>query len=268
LALSGTAAAVGEDAFLSWGWRIPFLLSVVLLAIGLFVRSRVDETPAFLAVKQASARKRLPVVAVLRDQPRTLLLSIGVGLAAFVAQSTLTTFVLAYGVQVGHGRQAVLNSLTVSSACAVIGIIWWSAASDRFGRRPIVLAGALVMAVYGFVLFPLVDSGSGALLTLALVLGQGVIHPMMYGPLAALYTELFDTESRYTGASLGYQLSGLGAGLSPLLFAEMQRATGGHSTVAISWTLAGFCVLTAVCILALKETSRRDLTSAKTVVSA
>jgi MFS family permease len=268
LALSGTASAVGEDAFLSWGWRIPFLLSVVLLAIGLFVRSRVDETPAFLAVKQASARKRLPVVAVLRDQPRTLLLSIGVGLAAFVAQSTLTTFVLAYGVQVGHGRQAVLNSLTVSSACAVIGIIWWSAASDRFGRRPIVLAGALVMAVYGFVLFPLVDSGSGALLTLALVLGQGVIHPMMYGPLAALYTELFDTESRYTGASLGYQLSGLGAGLSPLLFAEMQRATGGHSTVAISWTLAGFCVLTAVCILALKETSRRDLTSAKTVVSA
>jgi MFS family permease len=268
LALSGTAAVVGEDAFLSWGWRIPFLLSVVLLAVGLFVRSRVDETPAFLAVKQASARKRLPVVAVLRDQPRTLLLSIGVGLAAFVAQSTLTTFVLAYGVQVGHGRQAVLNSLTVSSACAVIGIIWWSAASDRFGRRPIVLAGALVMAVYGFVLFPLVDSGSGALLTLALVLGQGIIHPMMYGPLAALYTELFDTESRYTGASLGYQLSGLGAGLSPLLFAQMQRATGGHSTTAISWTLAGFCVLTAVCILALKETSRRDLTTAKAVVSA
>jgi MFS family permease len=257
-AMTGTAAIVGEDAFLAWGWRVPFLFSIVLLAIGLFVRTRVEETPAFQAV-QGVSRRRLPVATVLRDHPRVLLLAIGVGLAAFVAQSTLTTFVLSYGVQTGHPRQAVLNALTISSACAIVGILGWSAASDRFGRRPIVVAGALAMAVYSFVLFPMVSNGSVALLTLALIIGQGVIHPMMYGPLAALYTELFSTENRYTGASLGYQIAGLGAGFAPLLFAEIQRLVGGASTTAISGTIAAFCMLTVICVLSLKETSRQDL---------
>jgi MFS family permease len=260
LVMSGTAALTSEADFLAWGWRIPFLLSIVLLAIGLFVRSRVDETPAFLAAAKKEERRRLPVVAVLRDHPRVLLLSVGVGLAAFVVQATLTTFVLAYGVQQGHPRQEVLNALTVSSACAVVGILSWSALSDRIGRRPVVLAGVVVMAVFGFLLFPMVRSGSGLLLVLALVIGQGVIHPMMYGPLAALYSELFATENRYTGASLGYQLAGLGAGFAPLIFAELQRAGGDGSTTPVSWTIAAFCLLSAVCVLALKETNRRDLT--------
>jgi MFS family permease len=257
LAMSGTAALTSEADFLAWGWRIPFLLSIVLLGIGLFVRSRVDETPAFVA---APKEKRLPVVAVLRDHPRVLLLGIGVGLAAFVVQATLTTFVLAYGVQHGHPRQEVLNALTLSSACAVAGILLWSALSDRIGRRPVVLAGVVVMAVFGFVLFPMVRSGSGLALVLALVIGQGVIHPMMYGPLAALYSELFSTGSRYTGASLGYQLAGLGAGFAPLIFAELQRASGGGSTTPVSWTIAAFCLLSAVCVLALRETHRSTLT--------
>ncbi|PSL51870.1 nitrate/nitrite transporter NarK [Saccharothrix carnea] len=265
LALTATAAAVGERAFLDWGWRIPFLISVVLLGVGLFVRHRVEETPAFRAVRQeggerrVGGKRRVPLLDVLRDHPRVLLLGIGVGLAAFVAQSTLTTFVVAHGVAAGHARQTVLNALTLSSACAVVGILAWSAASDRFGRRPVVVAGAVAMAGYAFVLFPLVDSGDTVLLTLALVLGQGVIHPMMYGPLAALYSELFSTENRYTGASLGYQVAGLGAGVAPLLFAGIQQATGGQGLTLISATIAGFCALTVVCVLALKETSTRDL---------
>ncbi len=262
VAMTGTAAMVGEDAFLAWGWRIPFLLSIVLLAVGLFVRLRVEETPAFVAAQAAVPRKRLPVAEVLRRHPRVLALSIGVGLAAFVAQATLTTFVLSYGVQAGHTRQTVLNALTISSALAVVGILAWSAFSDRVGRRPVVLTGAVAMAVFGFVLFPMVDSGSVVQLTLALVIGQAVLHPMMYGPLAALYSELFSTEHRYTGASLGYQLAGLGAGFAPLVFAETQRLSGGGTT-AISWTIAAFCALTVLCVLALKETSRRSLTAAE-----
>ncbi|GLY50528.1 MFS transporter [Lentzea sp. NBRC 102530] len=251
LALTGTAALVGEQAFLEWGWRVPFLLSIVLLGVGLFVRLKVEETPVF----QASRRRgSLPLLDVLRNHPRTLALGIGVGLAAFVAQSTLTTFVLAYGVQAGESRQTILNALTLSSALAVVGIIGWSAASDRFGRRPVVLAGAVLMAAFGFALFPLVDNG---FVVIALVLGQAVIHPMMYGPLAALYSELFNTGSRYTGASLGYQLAGLGAGLAPLLFAQVQRSAG---VGAIPVILAGFCVLTVVCTVALRETSRTSLT--------
>ncbi|GAB2963260.1 MFS transporter [Saccharothrix stipae] len=259
LALTGTAALVGERAFLSWGWRIPFLISIVLLGVGLFVRHRVEETPAFRAVREVGVKRRVPVLEVLRDHPRVLLLGIGVGLAAFVAQSTLTTFVLAHGVAAGHARQTVLNALTLSSACAVVGILGWSAASDRFGRRPVVVAGAIAMAAFAFVLFPLVDSRNTVLLTVALVLGQGVIHPMMYGPLAALYSELFRTENRYTGASLGYQVAGLGAGVAPVLFAAIQRASGGQGLTLISLVIAGFCLLTVVCVLALQETNKREL---------
>ncbi|MFC7344186.1 MFS transporter [Saccharopolyspora griseoalba] len=258
--LTGSAAVFGEDAFLDWGWRVPFLLSVALLVLGLFVRLKVAEPRLFEEVRESGAPRRTPVIEVLRDRPRQLALGVGVGLSAFVAQSTLTTFVLAYGVQAGFGRQTVLNAITLSSACAVVGIIAWSALSDRVGRRPVVLAGAVAMAAYSFALFPMVDSGSGALLVLALVLGQGVLHPMMYGPLAALYTELFSTRSRYTGASLGYQLAGLGGGLAPVLFAQLRSA--GAGTAAISGTITAFCALTAVCVVALQETSRSDLAAA------
>lgn len=257
-ALTGTAAVVGDEAFLSWGWRIPFLISIVLLGVGMFVRLRVAETPVFSAAA-AERPRRAPLMDVLRDHPKPLLLGIGVGLAAFVAQGTLTTYLIAYGVESGFPRQTVLNGLTLSSALAVFAILGWSALSDRVGRRPVVISGAVIMAVFGFALFPMVDSGSAVLLTIALVLGQAVIHPMMYGPLAALYSELFSTRSRYTGASLGYQIAGLGAGLAPVIFAQVQAMTGGGGTLAISAVIAAFCLLTVVCTLALAETSRSDL---------
>ncbi|QPP09257.1 MHS family MFS transporter [Streptomyces bathyalis] len=257
-ALTATGAVVGEQALLEWGWRIPFLLSIVLLAVGLFVRLRVEETPVFEAARSGSD-SRPPLLELLRRHPRSLLLAVAVGLAAFIAQGTLTTFLIAHGVQTGHERQTVLNALTLSSALAVPGIIGWSALSDRVGRRPVVLAGAVAMGIFAFALFPMVDAGSALLLTVALVLGQSVIHPMMYGPLAALYAELFSTRSRYTGASLGYQLAGTGAGLAPLLFAEVQRAAGGGGTLTVSLVVAGFCALTVVSILLLGETRGRDL---------
>ncbi|NAS22650.1 MFS transporter [Herbidospora sp. NEAU-GS84] len=255
-ALSGTAALLDEQAFLSWGWRVPFLLSILLLAVGLFVRLRVEETPVFAAAERPA---RMPLLEVLRDHPRTLLLGVGVGLSAFVAQGTLTTYLIAYGVRTGFARQDVLNGLTLSSALAVVSIIGWSALSDRTGRRPVVLVGALLMAAFAFVLFPMVNTGSVVVLTLALVIGQAIIHPLMYGPLAALYAELFPTRNRYTGASLGYQFAGLGAGLGPLLFAQIDASSGGGGTMAVSIVIAVCCLLTVVCVLALRETSTRDL---------
>lgn len=160
--------------------------------------------------------------------------------------------------EVGYSRQTVLSGLTLSSVLAVAGIIGYSALSDRLGRRPVVLAGAVAMAAFSFLLFPMVDSGSVVLLVVTLVLGQAVIQPAMYGPLAALCTELFSTRSRYTGASLGYQLSGLGAGLAPVLFASI--LAGGGSTTAISLVISGFCLLTVVCVVLLAETSGNSLT--------
>ncbi|MDT7777434.1 MAG: hypothetical protein QOC67_6358, partial [Pseudonocardiales bacterium] len=253
--LTVTAAASGERAFLAWGWRVPFLLSILLLGIGLFIRLKVEETPVFAAAERSA---RVPLFDVLRNHPRNLLLAVGVGLAAFVAQGTLTTFLIAYGVEVGYSRQTVLSGLTLSSVLAVAGIIGYSALSDRLGRRPVVLAGAVAMAAFSFLLFPLVDSGNVVLLVVTLVLGQAVIQPAMYGPLAALCTELFSTRSRYTGASLGYQLSGLGAGLAPVLFASI--LAGGGSTMTISLIISGFCLLTVVCVVPLAETSGNSLT--------
>lgn len=277
--LTGTGSVMSEQAFLSWGWRVPFLLSIVLLAVGLFVRLRVTETPVFEAARDAAARneaawtpaarrRKAPLFDVLRNHPKTLLLAVGVGLSAFVAQGTLTTYLIAYGVRAGFPRQAVLNGLTLSSALAVVGIVGCAALSDRVGRRPVVLTGALLMAVFGFVLFPMVNSGSTAVLTLALVLGQSILHPLMFGPLAALYTELFATRSRYTGASLGYQIAGLGAGLAPLLFAQLDASSGGGGTTTTSTIIAASCLLTVLCVLALRETRGQDLTSVAVVAPA
>jgi MFS family permease len=257
LVLAASAAISGEQGFLSWGWRIPFLLSIVLVGIGLFVRSRVEETPVF--VEAADARPvAAPLVEVLKH-PRNLLLSIGIGFGAFVGQGTLTVFVISYAVQAGFERQTVLNALTVSSLVAIFGTLFFSALSDRFGRRPLVMAGALALGVWSFALFPLIDSGSTGLLVLAVVVGQGVAHACMYGPLAAIYSELFPTGTRYTGASVGYQVAGIGAGIAPLIFASVLAGGGGTTTIAI--IIAAGCLLSIGCLLALRETVTVDLTA-------
>ncbi|PXY22226.1 MFS transporter [Prauserella muralis] len=255
LMLTLAAAVTTDEQFLAWGWRVPFLLSVVLLAIGLFVRLKVEETPVFAAAQDRTPRS-LPLVEVLRKHPKNLLLAVGVGFGAFVAQGTLTTFLIAYAVGAGFERQTVLNALTLSSVGAVFGIVGFSALSDRVGRRPVVLGGAVATAAVAFLLFPMIDSGSAVLLTLAVVLGQSVTHPAMYGPLAALFTEMFGTRNRYTGASLGYQIAGLGAGIGPVVFASMT----GAGTTAISAVIAGCCLLTVVCILITRESHRANLT--------
>ena len=260
LVLALAASTTGEEQFLAWGWRIPFLLSAVLLAIGLFVRAKVEETPVFTAA--AAGPERPPLLEVLTRHPRTLALSVGVGFGAFVAQGTLTVFVISYAVQAGgFDRPTVLNALTLSSVAAIFGIIGFSALSDRLGRRPVVLTGAVAMAVWAFLIFPLIGTGSTALLVLVVVVGQGVIHAAMYGPLAALYSELFPTRSRYTGASLGYQIAGIGAGLAPVVFATV--LTGSASSVPVSAIIAACCRVSVGCILALGETSRTDLIAEK-----
>ncbi|PXY35454.1 MFS transporter [Prauserella flavalba] len=255
LALTFAANVTTGEQFLSWGWRVPFLLSVVLLAIGLFVRLKVEETPVFAETSGRTKRGSPPLLEVLRRHPRNLLLSVGVGFGAFVAQGTLTTYVISYAVGHGFERQTVLNALTVSSVGAVLGVVGYSALSDRVGRRPVVLGGAIATAGVGFLLFPMIDTGSAAMLTLAVVLGQSVTHPAMYGPLAALYTELFGTRTRYTGASLGYQLAGLGAGIGPVVFASM----AGAGTVAVSAVIGACCLLTVVCVLVVGETHTASL---------
>ncbi len=255
--LALVAAGTTEAQFAAWGWRLPFLFSVALLALGLFVRLKVTESPVFDQAASDGPVK-WPLVEVVRRHPRNLLLAIGIGFGAFVAQSTLTVFVVSYAVQAGFERGAVLNALVLSSALAVAGILGYSALSDRIGRRPVVAAGALGMVAVAFALFPLIDTGSWWLLLFAVVLGQAVVHPMMFGPLAALYSEMFATRTRYTGASLGYQISSTGAGAAPLVFASLLAA--GADPWVLSAVIAACCLITALCIRAVGETHHSDLT--------
>ena len=225
--------------------------------------ARVEETPVFTEAATTEPAPA-PVVTVLRHHPRNLLLAIGTGFGAFVAQGTLTVFVISYAVQAGFARPDVLNALTISSVVAAIGVIVFSSLSDRYGRKPVVTIGALAMAVWAFALFPLIDSGSWLLLAVAVVVGQGIVHACWFGPLAALYSELFPTRARYTGASLGYQISGIGAGLAPLIFASV--LAGGGSTMTISVIIAAGCLLSIGSIYALSETADTDLTAGSSEV--
>lgn len=259
LVIAGTLAAMGPEAFIAWGWRLPFLASVLLLVVGVIVRSAVDESPEFLAAKTRTPKRGIPFLATLRKQPLTLVFAVGVGLSAFMFQGLLTTYSIAYGVQIGIERQTILNALSFSSFFAIFGIIGWSRLSDTIGRRPLVIAGAALIAIWGFALFPMLETKNGLIITIGMIVGQGIIHPMIYGPLAGLYSELFDTEHRYTGASLGYQIAGIGAGISPVLFAAIMSSTGSPSTIPLSVVLLVVAAISILCIWRLGETKSRNL---------
>ncbi|MFD9332625.1 MFS transporter [Streptomyces sp. NPDC060065] len=256
-----------KDEFAAWGWRVPFLLSVVLLAVGFFVRLKVVESPLFTEVKKERTEARLPVVEVLR-RPRALLLACCVGIGAFTAQSLLTSYMIAYATGIGYARSQVLTALTVSACVALVVLPCASALSDRIGRRPVVLTGAVASAALAFPVLALVDSKSPGLLILAVALGHGVAQSMMYGPLGALLTEMFGTRVRYTGASLGYQLATLvGAGFSPLIAGSLVAADGGGST-PVALLLCGGATVTALTVWFLRETHRDSLTEGGTPATA
>ncbi|MFI2436153.1 MFS transporter [Streptomyces sp. NPDC018693] len=244
-------AALPDEQFRAWGWRVPFLLSVALLAVGLFVRLRVAESPLF---QPAERHDRPPVLEVLR-RPKPVLLAACVGIGAFTAQSLLTGFMISYAVDRGYSRPQVLTAVTVASCVALLVLPVASALSDRVGRRPVVLAGAVASAALAFPVLALVDSGSHGLLILALVLGHGVAQSTMYGPLGALLTEMFGTRVRYTGASLGYQAATLiGAGFSPLIASSLLAADGGGSSTPVSLLLCGGAAITALTVWRMRET--------------
>jgi len=257
LVLSLTAARTTEAQFLEWGWRVAFLGSVVLLVVGVVVRRTVAESPLFRADR--APRDRFPLGLLARRHPRRLLVGIGVGFGAFALQGTITTFVLAFGTQVGLTRPTILAALTWASLAAVVGIVGFAALSDRWGRRPVFVTGAVAAAGFAFALLPLVRSGSEAALLVALVVGLGICQAAMQGPLSAMYAELFPTKIRYTGSSVVYQLASLGAGLAPLVFASILTVSGTAQTVGISALLAVSLLMSAACALALPETSHTVL---------
>jgi metabolite-proton symporter len=256
-AVVAMVSTLPKDQFAAWGWRVPFLLSVLLLGVGLFVRLKVVESPLFAEVRKDRAQSRLPILDVLK-RPRPVLLACCVGIGAFTAQSLLTSYLIAYATGIGYPRPQVLTALTVSAAVALVVLPCASALSDRIGRRPVVLTGAILSAATAFPVLALVDSRSSGALILAVVIGHGISQSLMYGPLGALFSEMFGTRVRYTGASLGYQGATLvGAGFSPMIAGSLVASSGNGTPVAL--LLCGGSLITALTVWFVRETSRTFL---------
>lgn len=260
-------AALGglsQEQFLSWGWRLPFLATLVLMAIGLYVRLKIEESPVLVAEqrKDAAADKpvRAPLFALLRERPGRVLLAIGVDAGPFMAQAVLTSFVVSYATTAyGLPRQVLLNSLMIASAGMIVAIPLFALLSDKVGRRPVYITAAILTGVHAFVVFPMIGSGSTVVVLIAFVTGLTILRSATVGPLGALLSELFPTSSRYTGVSLAYQFAAvIGGGVGPLL-ATTFVVPGGPGVVAVSAMIAGFCVVSVICVAAIGETRKVDL---------
>jgi MFS family permease len=229
----------GAD-FDNWGWRVPFLLSVVLIAIGLYVRLRVLESPEFSAVVRADRVARRPLVDVLRTEWKTVLSSAFVRLGEQAPFYLFTSFVLTYGTkQLGLRRDGLLNDILVAATVALICVPLFGHLSDRFGRRRVYGVGIVATAVFAFPYFGLLNTKTAGLILLAIVISL-VCHALQYGPQAALIAEGFGTNVRYSGAGVGYQLASvIAGGPAPLIATRILQDTG--SSTGISWYIVGCC---------------------------
>jgi metabolite-proton symporter len=244
-----------EAQFLSWGWRVPFLLSALLVIVGLMIRVRILETPAFTRVKEESREARQPILEVLRTYPKQVLLAMGARFGENGAFYIYSVFVLTYATQhVKMSQQIVLNAMLIGAGLELLAIPFFGAMSDRFGRRPVYLFGAIATAVWAYPLFKLLDTGSPLLVGLALIVAFVFSHAAMYGPQAAFFSELFGTRVRYSGASLGAQLAAVLAGGTSPFIATLLLANYG--TNALSLYVIFMAAVTVVAVILASETHR------------
>jgi MFS transporter, MHS family, shikimate and dehydroshikimate transport protein len=252
-------AGMDEEAFFSWGWRVPFLISIVLVFIGLLIRLRILETPTFTKLKESRRESTQPIIEVLRRYPKQVLLAMGARLAENGAFYIYSVFALVYATQVVHmDRSIVLYGILIASALELPMIPFFGALSDRVGRKPVYLFGAIATAVLAYPLFLLLDTGSPPLVWLALILTFICSHAAMYAPQAAFLSELFGTRVRYSGASLGAQLSSvLAGGLSPIIATAL--LTYGYGRGALALYLIGMAIITIISVIIATETLRHDI---------
>lgn len=244
---------MGEEAFLAFGWRIPFLLSIVLVGVGLYVRLRIEETPVFRAAMARPQPRRAPVVEVFRRQGREILLAGGSLTALFGLFYIGTVYLTSYGTAVlGQSRTTMLLLGVLASVVFAVFTAASAILSDRVGRRPLLLAGNIAATVWALLLFPVVDTGDPVLVGIGLAVTLAVVA-VCYGPAGAYLPELFETRYRYTGAGVGYALAGiLGGAVPPLLAASLQSSYGSF---AIGAFLAALGVVSVLCTLALRPTA-------------
>ncbi len=258
LVFFASSSYIPEEQFLAWGWRIPFLVSIVLVGVGLFIRLRLLETPAFQQVQESGTEAPMPIIDVLRTYPKNVLLAMGMRIAENGTFYVLTVFVLAYVTgQLGLDQNTGLIGVLIAAALGLLTIPLFGMLSDKIGRRRVYLIGAVFSLVFAFPFFWMLNTGSSVLIWLAIVLGVNIGHDAMYGPQAAFFSELFGTRVRYSGASLGYQLASvLAGGLSPLIATAL---LGYYGWPAVALYTAGMAVITVVATYLAAETFQGDI---------
>ena len=266
LAFIATSALLPDEAFMSWGWRIPFLASAILIGISMYIQLTMEDTKAFRELQNHQKSigsnenreiKKSPVLEALIKYPKRIALAAGAFLSIQVTFYILVAFLLAYGVTIADmSRDDMLSAVLIGSAIMVPVQFMFSSYSDRNGRKGIFMTGAILTAIWAFAIFPLVDTGNFWLIVLAVTFGLSFLA-MMYGPQAAFFTELFSTEVRYSGATLGYQLGAIAGGaFAPTIAAKLWT---DFDIFWVSVYIAIASILTLLSVMSLTETYKTDL---------
>ncbi|HET7479061.1 MAG TPA: MFS transporter [Rubrobacteraceae bacterium] len=270
------SSTLAPEAFQAWGWRIPFLMSIVLIGIGLYIQLRLEDTPAFRHLQEyreshqteeereearlAAEAQRSPIIEAFRDYWKQILLAAGAFVSINANFYIFITFIIAYGTNpdiLGLPQTTMLAAVLIASVFQIPALLVFAGYSDRVGRRGIYMLGAALLGAWAFVLWPLANTGSFILISLALVVGQAFLS-MMYGPQAAFYSEIFTTRVRYSGASLGYQIGSIfGGALAPIIATALLAEFG--SWVAIAVYQLFLSLVTLVCVFLLTETYQNEM---------
>jgi MFS transporter, MHS family, shikimate and dehydroshikimate transport protein len=252
--------ATTEDQFMAWGWRIPFLISIVLVAIGLIIRLAVMESPAFKEVKESKTEVDVPLVELVKTHKRDVLTAMGMRIGENGCFYIFTVFVLAYGEDtLNLSKNTMLTGVIIAASIGLFTVPLYGALSDRFGRRKVYMTGALFTLAFAFPFFALLDTKEPVLIWLAIVLALNVGHDLMYGPQAAYFSELFATRMRYTGASIGYQLAAVfGGGFAPLIAVAL-LAAGGSEPYLVALYMMVMALITVVATYFARETFKSDI---------
>lgn len=252
-------ALLPEDQFMSWGWRVPFLLSGLMVAVALYIRTRLPEPAAFQAIKDQNKRPKLPIAEVFKHAKKVTLTLIFVQTAATIGYYLFTVYSIVYVTEeLGMNGSWALAGVLLGAGCLLVAMPLYAALSDRVGRRPVYFAGTLFIGLFALPFFSLLETRNPALVVVAiaaaLVLGYGPTGALN----SALYAEQYPTRYRYTGASVAYQFSSLVSGAPAALVAGALVAATG-SARAVSWYVIGATVLSLICVVALRETARTEL---------
>lgn len=248
-----------DDAFLSWGWRVPYLLGIIILAAGLYLRFRIVETPAFAAMKHAGAQSKLPAKNLFAQYPLTILKAFGARVADAGTWAVFLVFGVSYATNELHiSKPLTTVGIAIALVMQILVVLWAGRLSDKLGRRTVIMIGAVIVAIGIFPSFLLINTAQPVLLWLAFALGFPIGTGMIFAPVGAFLPELFNPRVRFTGTSVVFQLSSLAAGLVPTIATSL-LLLGNHQP----WLVCGFVVVLAVitfaCTYRLPETHRRDL---------